>query len=150
MKISFATPKRNRNKFVEKFDEHGTLIDTRLFIYVRLDRGDISIERLCSNLHRNDDGAVLEHRATVRGRRWKERERAKERRANRGDISHAREHMLEPVTTKYIGKDRTRCVPDESTFPGCVRRRRIRPNTFLFSFISLSPDDRFSYVCITH
>ena len=28
--------------------------------------------------------------------------------------------MLEPVTTKYIGKDRTRCVPDESTFSRVV------------------------------
>lgn len=55
--------------------------------------------------------------------RWaeKERKRKGERaKSNRGDISHAREHMLEPVTARYIGKDRTRCVPDESTFSGCV------------------------------
>ena len=70
-------------------------------------------EKRCSNLHKR-------WCRCIGGRRRKERERAKERRANRGDISHAREHMLEPVTARYIGKDRTRCVPDESTFSGCV------------------------------
>lgn len=71
--------------------------------------------------------------------RRKERERAKERRANRGDISHAREHMLEPETTKYIGKDRTRCVPDESTFSACVPApaiRRIRQMRTVLSYFT--------------
>lgn len=96
---------------------------SRYFVRVSVYR----FEKRCSDLHKR-------WCRCIGGRRRKERERAKERRANRGDISHAREHMLEPVTARYIGKDRTRCVPDESTFSGCVPAPVIR-RILLFHFI---------------